>query len=80
MLKPVPDLNEVGKLEFVLPCWTTVVVTVFVVVLELAITSAITPPAMAPPMIGTHRLTLRMVLVLSWTGLFLSVPYRTTYP
>jgi hypothetical protein len=39
--------------------WTTVVVVV--PVLPLAMISAITPPAMAPPMTGIHRLKVFMV-------------------
>jgi hypothetical protein len=40
--------------------WTTVVVVVLPP-LPLAMISAITPPAMAPPMTGIHRLKLFMV-------------------
>jgi hypothetical protein len=62
ILIPVPLLNDVGNADVLeLPCCTTVVVTERVVELELAMTSAITPPAMAPPMMGIHRLTRLMV-------------------
>jgi hypothetical protein len=64
-------LNEVGNPGWL--CFTTVVVTDRVVVdpLLLAITSAIIPPATAPPMIGIHRLGLLM--------LWLSSPYENSY-
>jgi hypothetical protein len=35
---------------------------------------------MAPPMIGSHRLRLLMVLVSLLDGAAFVVPYRTTYP
>jgi hypothetical protein len=72
MLRPVPLLNEVGSAdvldELELDC-ITVVVTERVLVLPLAITSAMTPPAMAPPMMGSHRLRLLMIWFVSWMGL-----------
>ena len=62
----IPDeperANDVGSLVAPPDC-TTVVVTDFVeewFPFE-AMTSAMIPPAMAPPMTGTHRLNLRMV-------------------
>ena len=62
MLIPVPLLKAVGTAR-VLDC-TTVVVTLRVELpWPLAMTSAITPPATAPPMMGIHRLSLRMVVV-----------------
>ena len=51
--------NDVGS-GVAAACVTTVVVTDFVEWLLLAITSAMIPPAMAPPMTGIHRLNLRM--------------------
>jgi hypothetical protein len=59
---PAPLLKAVGT-DRLLAGVVTVVVTFFVV-LEwvLAMTSAMMPPAMAPPMMGIHRPILRMVV------------------
>jgi hypothetical protein len=78
MLIPFPLLNDVGCADVLeLPCCTTVVVTERVVELELAMTSAITPPATAPPTIGSTRFMVSVSL--SWKA-FALWSYGSSYP
>ena len=60
-VSPRPALIEVGTAEAAGDEMTCVVVTDLVVVLPLATTSAIAPPATAPARIGRNRLTELMV-------------------
>jgi hypothetical protein len=60
MLSPLPLVNELGMLDPV-DRYTVVVTLECVELLPLAITTAITPPAIAPPMIGSSRLIRLMI-------------------